>query len=181
VSFTDRTQAHRHSQLPGFQTALVGMHHRRRIAQRGRLGGVLGGETGAQDESASRAEPSRIVQMGGDGGGVSGQQLRVVVVPRPELLDQPGRPLLDLGFAERKDPIDDGGCSGTALVLLLAGHEQVGNHPRGVGVQLDRHAVCQRRHHRSSRTARACCAVDSIAKVDSAPWLRFRPSGSRPS
>ncbi len=49
-----------------------------------------------------------------------------------------------------------------------------GQHPRGIGSRCHRCGE-PAGAHRSSLIRRACCAVDSRARVDSAPWLAFAP------
>ena len=66
-------------------------------------------------------------------------------------------------------PVGDSTHPRALLVCLLAGQEQPGDHPRRIGLEMGRRAVRESLVHRCSTTRRACCAVDSMANVDSAP------------
>jgi hypothetical protein len=57
-------------------------------------------------------------------------------------------------------------------VQFLARQEKPRDDAGRIGAQLGLNAV---RDHSSSLIRRACCAVASIARADSAPWLRLRP------
>src|ERR1700733_15964340 len=100
------------------------------------------------------------------------QQGLVVVVAAAEVAEQARREALDLVLGQAHDAVDDLAGPRAGAVQFLAGQEEPGDDAGRVGVQPGRHAV---RDHSTSLIRRACCAVASMARVDSAPWLRLRP------
>ena len=102
----------------------------------------------------------------------------VMVVAAAEVVEQARRQALDLVLGQAHDPVGDLAGPRPGAVQLLTWQEEPGDDAGRVGVQPGRQAV---RDQSSSLTQRACCAVASMARVDSAPWLRLRPCRSRPS
>src|SRR3984957_20608985 len=71
------------------------------------------------------------------------------------------------------------------IETLLTWYEESGDDPRRVGRQSlgtarDEPSL-HGSHCRTVEKRRACCIVESTARVDSAPWLWFTPSACRPS
>lgn len=105
------------------------------------------------------------------------QELLIIVVATAEVAEQARSQPLDLVFGQAHNAADHlaGPRMGT---VQLARQEQPRDDAGRIGAQSGLNAV---RDHSSSLIRRACCAVASIARVDSAPWLRLRPQRSRPS
>ena len=100
------------------------------------------------------------------------QERLIIVVATAEVAEQARRQPLDLVFRQAHDTADDLAGPRTSSVQLLAGQEKPRDDAGRIGAQPGLNAV---RYHSSSLIRRACCAVASIARVDSAPWLRLRP------
>ena len=100
------------------------------------------------------------------------QERLIIVVATAEVAEQARGQPLDLVFRQAHDAADDLAGPRMGTVQLLAGQEKPRDDAGRIGAQPGLNAV---RYHSSSLIRRACCAVASIARVDSAPWLRLRP------
>ena len=89
-----------------------------------------------------------------------------------EVADQARGQPLDLVFRQAQDTADNLAGPRMGTVQLLAGQEKPRDDAGRIGAQPGLNAMG---YHSSSLIWRACCAVASIARVDSAPWLRLRP------
>ena len=100
------------------------------------------------------------------------QECLIIVVTAAKVAEQACDQPLDLVFGQAHDPADDLAGPRMGTVQLLAGQEKPRDDASRIRTQPGLDTV---RYHSSSLTRRACCAVASIARVDSAPWLRLRP------
>ena len=178
VPFTDGPHAERQPSLASVQTALVGAQHRARVAQGRALRRVLRREARPQQQRARSRQLARLLDVRGDDRRMPPQELLVIAVATAEVADQARSQSLGLVLRQAHDAPDDLAGSRMGSLKLLARQEEPRDDARRIGVQLSVNAV---RDHPSSPIRRACCAVASIASVDSAPWLRLRPPRSRPS
>ena len=89
-----------------------------------------------------------------------------------EVADQARSQPLDFVFRQAHDAVNDLAGPRMTPVQLLARQEKPRDDTGRIEAQPGLNAV---RDHSSSLIRRACCAVASIARVDSAPWLRLRP------
>ncbi len=178
VPFTDAPHAERHPGLARAQPALVRAEHRARVAQGRALHRVLRREGRSQQQGARRRQLTGLFDVRGDDRGMPPQDRLIVVVATAEIAEQACDQPLDVSFGQAHDPADDLAGPRTGTRQLLARQEKPRDDAGRIGSQPGLDAV---RDHSSSLVRRACCAVASIARVDSAPWLRLRPRRSRPS
>ena len=178
MPFTDAPYAEGHPGLARAQAVLVGAQHRARVAQARSLRRVLRGEGGAQQQRACRRQLMCLLDVRGDVRRIAPQQLLVIVVAAAEVAEQARSQPLDLVFRQAHHPADHLAGPRTGPVQLLARQEKPRDDAGRIGAQPSLNAV---RDHSCSLIRRACCAVASMARVDSAPWLRLRPCRSRPS
>src|SRR5581483_838303 len=93
----------------------------------------------------------------------------------------------DLGLRQRQDPLEHRGGPRTGLWHLLAGQEQLDDHPPRIGMQPQRipYGLAGGIHGFGSHGILGirwpCWKVEMSAKVDSAPWLSLAPRGLSPS
>src|SRR5437660_9679031 len=106
------------------------------------------------------------------------QERLIIVVTAAEVAEQVRGQPLDLVFRQAHNAADDLAGPRMGPVQLLARQEKPRDDAGWIGAQPGLNAL---RDHSSSLIRRACCAVASIARVDSAPWLRLQPWRSRPS
>ena len=119
-----------------------------------------------------------LLDVRGNNGRVLLQEGFVIVMATAEVAEQASGQLLDIVFGEVHDAVDDLAGPRVRMLQLLAWQEEPRDDAGRIGAQPGRYAV---RYHPISLIRRACCAVASIASVDSAPWLRLRPRCSKPS
>ena len=100
------------------------------------------------------------------------QELLIIVVATAEVAEQARSQPLDLVVGQAHDAVDHLAGPRTGTVQLLARQVKPRDDAGRIGAQPGLNAV---HDHSSSLIRRACCAVASIARVDSAPWLRLRP------
>ena len=172
MPFADAPYAECHPGLARLQAALVGSKHRAGVAQGRGLRRVLRGEGRSQQQRARRRQLTRLLEVRGDDRRMPPQQGLVVVVTTAEVAQQARGQPLGLLFGQAHDAADDLAGPRPGPVQLLAGQEEPRDDAGRIGAQPGLDAV---RYHSSSLAQRACCAVASIARVDSAPWLRLRP------
>src|ERR1700733_1969253 len=106
------------------------------------------------------------------------QERLIIVVAPAEVTEQTRGQPLDLVFGQAHHAADDLAGPRMSTVQLLARQEELRDDTGRIGAQPSLNAA---RDHSCSLIRRACCAVASIARVDSAPWLRLWPRRSRPS
>lgn len=100
------------------------------------------------------------------------QKRLIIVMATTEVAEQARSQPLDLVFRQAHNAADDLAGPRMGTVKLLARQEKPRDDAGRIEAQPGLNAV---RDHSSSLIRRACCAVASIARVDSAPWLRLRP------
>ena len=178
VPLTDAPHAERQPRLAGAQAALVRAKYRARVAQRRVLRRVLRREGRSQQQRAGGRQLMRLLDVRGNDGRMPPQELGIVAVATAEVADQARRQPLRLVLRQAHHALDDLAGPRMGTVQFLAGQEKLRDDARRIGAQLSANAM---RDHLHSPMLRACCAVESMARVDSAPWLRLRPPRSRPS
>src|SRR4029077_4859257 len=139
---------------------------------------VLRGEGRSQQQRARRRQLTRLLDVRGDDRRMPPQELLIIVVATAEVAEQARSQPLDLVFGQAHNTADYLAGPRVSTVQLLARQEQPRDDAGRIGAQPGLNAVCD---HSGSLIRRACWAVSSIARVDSAPWLRLRPRRSRPS
>ena len=159
---------------------MLGLHKRRP------LNGVLAGECRPQQQHSRLRECAVGIQAIGEFAGVPAEGADEVAVTPVEAGDDIVQRRAHLVLVEGKDALEHGSRAGVlVLEALLPGHEEPGDDPRRVGREPLRAARDepgpQGSHCGTGEKRRACCRVESTARVDSAPWLRFTPSACRPS
>ena len=95
-----------------------------------------------------------------------------MVVAIAEVAQQVRSQPLDLVFGQAHNAADHLAGPRMSTLQLIARQEKPRDDAGRIGAQPGLNAV---RDHSSSLIRRACCAVASMARVDSAPWLRLRP------
>ncbi len=134
VALTDAPHAEDGAEPAGGSVGLVRVGDDARVADRGRLHGVLMGERGPQQQPALLAQLGVGVDAVGDPVGVVAEGADEVAVAAAEADEQLGHPILDLVLAEREEATDH--VRGAALAPahdLLAGDEQAGDDPEASG------------------------------------------------
>ena len=186
VSFPDPAHAHHESQAACRHVGLVGVGHHAGVAQRRPFDGVLAGKRRSQQQYSRIGEVDVRIQAVGELAGVSSESAYQVTVASVEADDDvvQGRPNVVVGQGE--DALEHHSRARLLkLKALLAGYEEPGDHPRGVGRDPVRVAGGEPGVHQShcgtNEKRCACCRVEITARVDSAPWLRLTHSASNPS
>src|SRR5579872_2362703 len=100
------------------------------------------------------------------------QERLIIVVAAAEVAEQARGQSLDLVLRHAHDAADHLAAPRLGAVQLLARQEEPRDDTGWIGAQTGLNTV---RDHYDPPRWRACCAVVSIARVDSAPWLRLRP------
>lgn len=170
-----------HRRCPRGTPSWSGVRDQRRVAQRRALHRVFVGEVRADQHPPRFRQFHARVEAVADAREVVGEALPQVAVPPREQLHRAGQRHLRGVLVQRHHPPDHPRGPGLVLGLLLARHEQPGDDPARVRPQPHPTAGDQGAHPALPVNTRACWRVESSASVDSAPWLRLRPSRDRPS
>src|SRR5258708_2322983 len=188
VAFPDCSQAHDEADFSRGTARLVRMRHDRRIKQGRGLERVFLSEIRSDQPPPRAAHVDLGAEPMGDEPEVVLQGLDQVAMPIGESGQRRGQRSFPLRLAQIKDAVDDSHRARPASdQRLLAGHEQPAERARGVWPQ-PMLRPCQQPargagglHRGTVARRRPCCITEIIASVDSAPWLRLRPAGPRPS
>jgi hypothetical protein len=135
VSLADLAQADGDPQPAGRHAGLIGVGHDRRIAQGGGLDRELVGEVGADQQTLRGRQVRRPGHPMPDQAEVVQEDAFQIAVPPLELRDGPAEQVGRFGGGQVGDAVDQGVRPGPHHRRVLTGHEQLDDHPAGIGQQ----------------------------------------------